>query len=485
MRNYEQYKRMVKFLFSIIVLSLEAAAFWYVWLHFYNQKMETPYNRSGHWLMVAVYGIFLVLFNILYGGLKVGYLRTGNMIYSQFLAALCANIMAYLQITLLTKSFQNLIPLLAMTCIQFLMVCIWSFLSTRFYRFLYPSRNVLLVYGEHPVANLMGKIHTRNDRFAIGEIVHISAGIREIKRKIDQYEGVVICDIPSSMRNVILKYSYEKSIRTYTTPKISDVIIKSSESLHLFDTPLLLSRNNGLSFDQRFVKRGVDLVLSLAALLFLSPVFMVTAAAIKLYDGGPVFYVQERCTKGGRVFRIYKFRSMIVDAEKEGHSIPAAEQDPRITPVGRIIRASRVDELPQVFNILKGDMSIVGPRPERVEHVELYTKQIPEFGYRMKVKGGLTGYAQVYGKYNTTAYDKLKLDLMYIQNYSLLLDIEIIFKTVKILFMKESTEGFGMEDAAAIAQGCGEGTETVRSCFGKRESDTESADKRQYERNRL
>ena len=176
---------------------------------------------------------------------------------------------------------------------------------------------------------------------------------------------------------------------------------------------------------------------------------------------------------------------MIVDAEKEGHSIPAAEQDPRITPVGRIIRASRVDELPQVFNILKGDMSIVGPRPERVEHVELYTKQIPEFGYRMKVKGGLTGYAQVYGKYNTTAYDKLKLDLMYIQNYSLLLDIEIIFKTVKILFMKESTEGFGMEDAAAIAQGCGEGTETVRSCFGKRESDTESADKRQYERNRL
>ena len=147
---------------------------------------------------------------------------------------------------------------------------------------------------------------------------------------------------------------------------------------------------------------------------------------------------------------------MIVDAEKEGHSMPAEAQDPRITPVGRIIRAARIDELPQIFNILKGDMSIVGPRPERVEHVELYTKQIPEFGYRMKVKGGLTGYAQVYGKYNTTAYDKLKLDLMYIQNYSLLLDIEIIFKTVKILFMKESTEGFGREDAAAIAQGCGE-----------------------------
>ena len=161
-----------------------------------------------------------------------------------------------------------------------------------------------------------------------------------------------------------------------------------------------------------------------------------------MYDGGPVFYVQERCTKDKRIFQIYKFRSMIVNAEKDGHSVPAADRDPRITPVGRIIRGMRIDELPQILNILKGDMSIVGPRPERIEHVELYTKQIPEFGYRMKVKGGLTGYAQVYGKYNTTAYDKLKMDLMYIQNYSLLLDIEIIFKTVKVLFMKESTEGF-------------------------------------------
>jgi exopolysaccharide biosynthesis polyprenyl glycosylphosphotransferase len=437
----------------MIVLSLEMSAFWYVWIHFYNQKMEIPYNRSGHWLMVAVYGIFLVLFNILYGGWKVGYLRTGNMIYSQLLAAFCANAMAYLQITLLTKSFQNLVPLLVMTGEEFLVISIWSFLFNRLYRQIYPPRNVLLIYGEHPVAGLMGKIHSRNDRFVIGETVHISKGISVIKEKIHGYEGVVICDIPSHIRNVILKYCYEKKIRTYTTPKISDVIIRSAESLHLFDTPLLLSRNNGLSIDQQVIKRGMDLALSLTALMFLCPIFIVTAIAIHLYDGGPVFYVQERCTKDGRVFRIYKFRSMIVDAEKDGYSVPAADRDPRITPVGRIIRATRIDELPQILNIIKGDMSIVGPRPERVEHVELYTRQIPEFTYRLKVKGGLTGYAQVYGKYNTTAYDKLKLDLMYIQNYSLMLDVQIIFKTVKILFMKESTEGFGAEDAAAMAGG--------------------------------
>ncbi len=476
MKNYEQYKRIIRFVFFLTVLSLEMVSYWYVWKHSYNPLMETPYNRTGHWLMVAVYGILLVLFNTLYGGLKVGYLKTANMIYSQTLASVSANAMIYLQITLLTKHFQTLLPLLFMSAAEFFIICVWSFLTTRIYRLLYPPRKVLLIYGEHPVASLMGKIHTRNDRFVIGEIVHIPSGtdgishmdgagdrdgmdgiddihvadMKKIQEKIEKYEGVVICDIPSQVRNVILKYCYQKSIRTYTTPKISDILIRSSESLHLFDTPLLLSRNHGLSFEQRIIKRGMDVALSLAALLFLSPVFVITAAAIKLYDKGPVFYFQKRCTKDGKVFRICKFRSMVEDAEKEGHSIPATEEDPRITPVGRIIRATRIDELPQILNILKGDMSIVGPRPERVEHVEVYTRQIPEFVYRMKVKGGLTGYAQVYGKYNTTAYDKLKLDLMYIQNYSLMMDVGIIFKTVKILFMKESTEGFSEELASMI-----------------------------------
>ena len=495
----EQFKRIVKFLIGVVILSLEMVVYWYVWVNYYNQYMEVPYNRTGHWLMVAVYGLLLVIFSVIYGGLRVGYQRTKNMIYSQTLAGLCANFMIYLQITLLTKHFLNVGPLLVMTAVQFAVICIWSTLSTRLYRILYPPRRVLLIYGEHPVASLMGKMNSRNDRFVVGEAIHIcteknwdtvdqvnvtdagglaslkrltetvsvstaNVGIDEmstssvqaelevIKRKIDQYEGVVICDIPSHIRNVLLKYCYGKSVRTYTTPKISDILLRSAEKLHLFDTPLLLSRNVGLTFDQRFVKRLMDIVLSLAALVVLSPVFILTAVAIKVYDGGPVFFRQDRCTKDGRVFSICKFRSMIVNAEKEGHSIPATDRDPRITPVGRVIRAMRIDELPQILNILKGDMSIVGPRPERVEHVELYTREIPEFPYRMKVKGGLTGYAQVYGKYNTMAYDKLKLDLMYIQNYSVLLDIEIILKTIKVLFMKESTEGFEEEVSAGIAQ---------------------------------
>ena len=186
----------------------------------------------------------------------------------------------------------------------------------------------------------------------------------------------------------------------------------------------------------------MDIVLSLLALILASPFMLIIAIAIKAEDKGPIFYKQKRATLNGKAFDILKFRSMIVDAEKEGVSIPATGKDPRITKVGRIIRACRVDELPQIINILKGDMSIVGPRPERLEHMEKYGAEVPEFCYRLKVKGGLTGYAQIYGKYNTSAYDKLRLDLMYIEHYSLIMDIKLILMTIRILFSKESTEGF-------------------------------------------
>ena len=177
-------------------------------------------------------------------------------------------------------------------------------------------------------------------------------------------------------------------------------------------------------------------------LVLTSPILLVVAIAIKLEDHGPVFFKQKRTTIGGAEFDILKFRSMIVDAEKDGKPHPAGEADDRITKVGHVIRPTRIDELPQLINILKGDMSIVGPRPERIEHVKKYTEEIPEFVYRLKVKGGLTGPAQVFGKYNTSPLNKLKMDLFYITNYSLLLDLQILFETVKILAQKESTEGF-------------------------------------------
>lgn len=167
---------------------------------------------------------------------------------------------------------------------------------------------------------------------------------------------------------------------------------------------------------------------------------LLIAIAIKIYDGGPVFYKQPRLTRDNQIFMILKFRSMKIDSEEQGAQL-AKKKDDRVTPVGRVIRRIHFDELPQIFNILKGDMSLVGPRPERPEIATLYGDIIPEFEYRLKVKAGLTGYAQVYGKYNTTPYDKLKLDLTYIETYSLKLDLKLLMLTFKILFQKENTEG--------------------------------------------
>lgn len=232
-------------------------------------------------------------------------------------------------------------------------------------------------------------------------------------------------------------------------PKIPDVLIKGSDQLHLFDTPILLTREYALTVGQRAAKRMIDIVCSLILLAIASPFMLFTAVLIKCYDAGPVFYKQIRCTRDGRKFSIIKFRSMRVDAEKDGVARLASKNDARITPIGRFIRAVRIDELPQLLNILKGDMSFIGPRPERPEIIEQYMKEMPEFAFRMKVKAGLAGYAQVYGKYNTTPYDKLKLDLTYVENYSVWLDLKLMLLTLKILIKPESTEG--VEDTQVTA----------------------------------
>lgn len=463
MKNQEQYKRLIRAAFCFTLLLVFAILFWRVWRGYYSLLMETQYWRKGHWMVLAFYLFWTFILPRVYGGWKVGYLKVFNIIYSQSLGLILSNTLMYCLVVMLTKHFENPIPLLKMTAEQFLAIIIWGVISTRLYCLAYPPRKVLLVYGEYPTMGLMRKISTRQDRFEIGETIHISAQenkegaggcekIKEIEDKIKEYEGVVICDIPSHERNQILKYCYGRGIRCYTTPKISDLIVRSAESQHMFDTPLLLSRNNGLSIEQRVAKRCIDIIISLAALIPALPIMAIVAILIKLEDGGKIIYCQKRLTMQGNEFYVYKFRSMREDAEKDGVARLAGENDNRITKTGKVIRAIRFDELPQLFNILKGDMSIVGPRPERPEIAREYEKVIPEFSYRLKVKAGLTGYAQVYGKYNTTAYDKLKLDLMYIQNYSLRLDFEIMMKTIQILFLKGSTEGITEGQMTAVLE---------------------------------
>lgn len=446
MKDYTQYKRIIKFMSSAAIVAMEAGIYGFVWVTYYNRLLEFPFWRRGNWLMIAVYAVLLIFFEQMYGGFKVGFYKKWNVIYSQILALVIVNVITYLQIALIDKRFHSLTLMGGILVTEIIVAVIWAFAFQFIYSRLFPRRHMLLVYGERPIFHLMQKISTREDKYQICNIIHYEEGVDEIMRLADQYDAIIIGDIPAHERNQLLKRCFGQGIRTYTVPKISDIINRSSDDLNLFDTPLLLSRNEDLKIEQLFAKRMMDIVCSFLGLLISSPFFLIIAFLIKATDRGPVFYKQIRLTRNGKEFEIYKFRTMIQDAEKDGHARLASEHDDRILPVGRFLRATRLDELPQLINVLKGEMSMVGPRPERPELAAEIEKELPEFPYRLKVKAGLTGYAQIYGKYNTTAYDKLKLDLTYIRNYSFFLDLKLMIMTPKIMLMKESTEGVIDED---------------------------------------
>ena len=446
MKDYTQYKRIIKFMSSAAIVAMEAGIYGFVWVTYYNRLLEFPFWRRGNWLMIAVYAVLLIFFEQMYGGFKVGFYKKWNVIYSQILALVIVNVITYLQIALIDKRFHSLTLMGGILVTEIIVAVIWAFAFQFIYSRLFPRRHMLLVYGERPIFHLMQKISTREDKYQICNIIHYEEGVDEIMRLVDQYDAIIIGDIPAHERNQLLKRCFGQGIRTYTVPKISDIINRSSDDLNLFDTPLLLSRNEDLKIEQLFAKRMMDVVCSFLGLLISSPFFLIIAFLIKATDRGPVFYKQIRLTRNGKEFEIYKFRTMIQDAEKDGHARLASEHDDRILPVGRFLRATRLDELPQLINVLKGEMSMVGPRPERPELAAEIEKELPEFPYRLKVKAGLTGYAQIYGKYNTTAYDKLKLDLTYIRKYSFFLDLKLMIMTPKIMLMKESTEGVIDED---------------------------------------
>ncbi len=431
----------------IIISAIATSSFAIVWYNFVKHN-----NVTGHLLglgnlgmAIGIYGILFVLTGKYLRAFKVGVDRKMNLIIAQLLTTFTVACLEVFISMAITGQFRFLGKLLAryllMASAQFVLLAIIIVPMINLYRKIFPPIQILEVYGEY-INGLCDKVNGRKDKYEVVKKINYKNGLDKVYAEIDNYDAVLINDIPSEQRNEILKKCYEINKRVYFTPKVSDIIARSSEELNLFDTPLCLCKNIGISTRQIFLKRLFDIVLSAVTLVILSPVLLIVSIAIHVEDGGPVFFKQERVTLNGRRFMILKFRSMIVNAEKDGRPHPAGEKDERITKVGNVIRTIRIDELPQLLNILKGDMSIVGPRPERWEHDELYSKDIPEWTLRLKVKGGLTGYAQVYGKYNTTALDKLKLDLFYITNYSLVLDIQIIFETLKIILRKESTEGF-------------------------------------------
>ncbi|MDU4145510.1 MULTISPECIES: sugar transferase [Clostridium] len=434
-------KRTVMFITMCIILLSNTLLFGYAWGTNYSDTIILPFYRRGNILVVVIYGVLLYIFTKIYNGYKVGFIKLSEIIYSQVLSLLFVNILTYLQISLIGRKFLSVSPMLWMTFIQFIVIIVWAVISNKIYFWIYPPRKTMLIYRGSDSEAIMKKMINHKEKFTITHKASIKEGVKHICDSLEDFDAVVISGADVKDRNYIIQYCYERSIRVYIIPTVEDIIISNSNTIHLFDTPMFLLRNRGLSPENRFAKRLIDILFSGFALIILSPIMIIVALLIKLYDGGPALFKQKRLTIDGRVFEVYKFRSMIVDAEKDGVARLASKNDNRITPIGKFIRAVRLDELPQLLNILKGDMSIVGPRPERPEIAKEYEKTMPEFAYRLKVKAGLTGYAQILGKYNTTPRDKLLLDMMYIEKYSLFLDIKLMLMTIKILFMSESTEG--------------------------------------------
>lgn len=266
--------------------------------------------------------------------------------------------------------------------------------------------------------------------------------INQLDNWLDVADAVLLVpSLPKEEKARVLAACQGLGLEVFLVPDFYDILVGNARVAQLDDLPVMEIQDISLTRFQRTIKRTLDIVISLLGLVLASPVMVICALLIRLTSPGPVFYTQRRVGRGKRVFRLYKFRTMVQDAEKKTGPVLAAENDPRITPVGKFLRATRLDELPQLFNVLKGEMSFVGPRPERPVFVEEFERQYPDYPYRHLVKPGITGLAQVAGKYTTSPEDKLRFDLYYIRNYSLFLDFKIMLQTIPVLLSRESSAG--------------------------------------------
>lgn len=417
------------------------------WTLYYEPRTTTVGSKQVSVLVMIIFFLICYYFGQRLDCFRVSILQIRDVIFGEVLATMITDIIMYILIWMLSIHLPNLIPGLITWGGQCVIGVIWAYVMHQSYFSTHPPLRTIVIYDER--MGMENLIHTYGleKRFNIKTVYPVES-IMDKLEVMEEFDAAFLCGIHSRERNIILKHCISHKIKLFMIPRIADVMMRGSEQIHMLHLPILKTQRYKPSIEYQIIKRTMDIVVSGIATIVLSPLFLITAIAVKS-DGGPAFYKQKRLTKDGKVFEILKFRSMRVDAEKySGAVLSAGENDPRITKVGRIIRACRLDELPQLLNILKGDMSLVGPRPERPELQKEIEKEVPEFGLRLQAKAGLTGYAQVYGKYNTTFYDKLLMDLMYISKPSILEDLTIMLATVKILTSKESTEGVGEEKNA-------------------------------------
>lgn len=434
----KNYRKLIMLLLCALIIIVNAIIYWETWTCFYKLNIVVPFYKKGTILLVFLYTIILAALTSLYGGYKVGLNRITGLIYSHILSLVFANAITYIQVSLIARSMVTIAPILLMTLIQSVVVIIWAYLANRIYFSMYSALKTMVIYGGENIKKFMEKLKTREDRYLVVEIYRTD-GLNENLFTLIQEKGIeaiFIGSIENKLRKEIIKYGFYNSIKIFVLPSFVDILIKSSDLLHVFDTPLLTFKNTEIPLEVALFKRTVDLVFSSVLIVLSLPIVIIIAFLIKLEDGGPIIFKQDRLTKDDKIFKIMKFRSMVEDAEGDGVARLADKDDERVTKIGKFLRKTRLDEIPQYINIFKGEMSLVGPRPERPEIAKEYMKIIPEFGYRTGVKAGLTGYAQLMGNYDTSPEDKLKLDLYYIGNYSITQDFTLIIMTLRGLINK-------------------------------------------------
>ena len=438
-------------LIKLINLLCMVTTFGVAWFLYYKYQMYQGFYFWGDVAVVAIFAVLYFYFCKTYDAFVISHYRIFDIIASQSLALLFSNGIMYAITVLLCKHFPNPFPLLLCFVDQVSISIIWSCIAHWTYFKWFPAQKTIIVYDRRRGMQDLIEEYGLAKKFDVKKTASVEECLDDLSM-IDDMQVVFLSGIHSHDRNFILKYCLYENKQVYVIPRIGDVIMSSAKQMHMFHLPIMRVQRYRPRPGYLFSKRVFDIVAASLGLIVLSPVFLITAIAIKATDKGPVFYKQERLTKNGKRFMIHKFRSMRVDAEKDGVArLSSGDNDDRITPVGRFIRKCRIDELPQLIDILSGNLSVVGPRPERPEIAEEYMKEIPEFQLRLQAKAGLTGYAQVYGKYNTTPYDKLQMDLMYIAHPSFAEDIRICFATFKILFTSESTEGVAEGQTTAIS----------------------------------
>lgn len=408
-----------------------------------NVGLTRPSRMLG--ITVTTFLAVEFLFSMVYGTYDVGRRKSKPIIYTMVVAILCTDLITYVQVMIMrtnnpsVHSFRLMsLGLLALSFLaQIVVIVLFVYAGNAVFFMIHePERCCVITSGQESLDRIAFAVGRYKKQYRIVKV--LSFRDRKVCEKLDGIDTVFIYDVPSTMRTEIMRYCYRHRINVYFNPDVEDIMELSSEAYMMEDIYLVNKNVKALTMQQRIAKRLMDIALSLVLLVISSPFLLIAAIAIKLDDGGPVFFMQDRATIHGRRFKMYKLRTMRVNNEE--HSATAG--DSRITKPGAFLRRTRIDELPQLLNILKGDMTFVGPRPEMIKNVEDYEKKLPEFRYRLRVKAGLTGYAQIHGKYNTSPRDKLAMDMLYIETFSILHDIQIILQTVIVLFRSDSTEGF-------------------------------------------